>query len=345
MAENIRLITYAEQTVTPMNDAILQDVEVGQSGILYGVSISASGNIISITGGYGVIKGRLFELSSSSITVQLSSGSTLSGRLHIRLDLSNQSEPISIITQTGSSIAELTKEDDANYTNGIYEMELATFSVTTTEIANVVETYTRIRGGITVVSEANTSLNQYVDTGTYYFAIEYPPSDAPSGANGWLITLGSNYAKKQIWLIEGSQNTQADTWVRTFTNGAWTSWRRLVTENEMYYMPGDTVDAYVYSCGWMTSGGTRIFFEINLPKPLHSSVKSVTYAGTNETISIRQNGRYLANEAVDKISTLNPSVAIRENTLYCVITKPSGFGGTNTAVVGIATHMLLRFNG
>lgn len=345
MAENIRLITYAEQTVTPMNDAILQDVEVGQSGILYGVSISASGNIISITGGYGVIKGRLFELGASSITVQLSSGSTLRGRLYIRLDLSNQSQPISIISQTGNSFADLTKEDDANYTNGIYEMELATFSVTTTEVADVAETYNRIRGGITIVSEANTSLDQYVDAGTYYFDIAYPPSDAPSGANGWLITLESNYAKKQIWLREGPETTQADTWVRSFTSNAWTSWRRLVTENEMYYMPGDTVDAYVYSCGWMTSGGTRIFFEINLQKPLHPSVKSVTYAGTNETISIRQNGRYLANEAVDKISTLNPSVAIRENTLYCLITKPSGFGGTNTAVVGIATHMLLRFNG
>ena len=337
MAGNIRLITYADQTVTPMNDAILQDVEVGQNGILYGVDISASGNTISLTSGYGVIKGRLFEINATEIMVQLSSGSTLRGRLYIRLDLTNQSQPISIISQTGNSFADLTKEEDANYTNGVYEMELATFSVTTTEITNVTETY--------IISEAGTSLDQYADEGMYYFSIGYPPSDAPSGANGWLITLDGNTAKEQIWLIEGSQNTQADTWVRTFTNGAWTSWRRLVTENEMYYMPGDTVDAWVYSCGWTTSGNTRIFFEINLPKPLHPSVKSVTYAGKDEPIEIRQNGKYLANANLDKISTLNPAIGIRQNTLYCLISKSSGFGGTNNAVVGIATHMLLRFNG
>lgn len=345
MAGNIRLITYADQTVTPMNDAILQDVEVGQNGILYGVGISASGNTISLTSGYGVIKGRLFEINATEIMVQLSSGSTLRGRLYIRLDLTNQSQPISIISQTGNSFADLTKEEDANYTNGIYEMELATFSVTTTEITNVTETYNIVRGGVTIISEAGTSLDQYADAGMYYFSIGYPPSDAPSGANGWLITLGSNYAKKQIWLREGSQNTQADTWVRTFTNGAWTSWRRLVTENEMYYMPGDTVDAYVYSCGWTTSGNTLIFFEINLPKPLHPSVKSVTYVGKDETIDIRQNGKYLANQNLDKISTLNPSIGIRQNTLYCRIFKSSGFGGQNNAVVAIGTHMKLRFNG
>ena len=140
MADNIRLITYAEQTVTPMNDAILQDIEVGQNGIIYGVDISSSGNTILVTGGYGVVKGRLFQVNSSSIEIQLSSGSNLSGRIFVNLDLSNQSEPISLEAETASTLSPLTKEDDANFTNGIYQLELATFTVTTAEITNLKET-------------------------------------------------------------------------------------------------------------------------------------------------------------------------------------------------------------
>lgn len=343
MADNIRLITYAEQTVTPMNDAILQDIGVGQSGILYGVDITASGNVLSLTGGYGVIKGRLFQVNASDITVQLASGATVNGMLHIRLDLSNQSEPISIIAQTGDSISTLTQEEDANYTNGVYEMELATFTVSTIEISNVQRTAGTIHGGISVVNVTGTSLDQYVDPGTYYFAIEYAPSDAPKGANGWLITLGSNYAKKQIWLREGSESTQFDTCVRSYTSGAWTSWRRLVSENEMYYMPGQQAPFRIMCGGYLSSGRTYINGFVPLPKPVHSSVTSATVVNNaNYKVTIRQNGQYLVSDA--NIASFGTTCAVRANGLDINFNKSSGFGGTNNDVVSITGYIMIKFN-
>lgn len=342
MADNIRLITYAEQTVTPMNDAILQDVEVGQNGILYGVEISASGNTISITGGYGVIKGRLFQINSSNIAVQLSSGTTLLGRLYIRLDLSNQSEPISILTETGSTLSTLTKEEDANFTDGIYEMELATFSVSASEITDVYMTYDRVHGGISVVNVTSASLDQFVDLGIYYFSITYAPTDAPAGANGWLIVLGGG-AKKQIWIREGLENTQSDVCVRSFTSGAWTSWRRLVSENEMYYMSGQQAPFRINCGGYLTSGGTYINGFVPLPKPVHSSVTSATVVNNaNYKVTIRQNGKYLVNDV--NIASFGTTCAVRANGLDINFNKSSGFGGTNNDIVSIVGYIMIRFN-
>ena len=344
MADNIRLITYAEQTVTPMNDAILQDVGVEQNGILYGVGISASENTLSLTSGYGVIKGRLFQVNASNITVQLSSGATVNGRLHIRLDLSNQSEPISIIAQTGDSISTLTQEEDANYTNGVYEMELATFTVSTTEVSNVQRVARTIHGGVKVITETDWSLDDVTDDGWYYFDHLHPPADHPSTlVNGWLRVLSGVTSKKQIIWREGSETTQADTFVRSFTNGAWTSFRRLVSENEMYFMPGDQTGLRINCGGYITSGGTYINGFIPLPKPVHSSVTGVTVvSNTNYKITIRQNGKYLVNEV--NTASLGTTCTIRANGIDLNLSKTAGFGGTNNDTVSIVGYILVKFS-
>lgn len=341
MADNIRLITYAEQTVTPMNDAILQDVGVGQSGILYGVDITASGNVISLTGGYGVIKGRLFQVNASNITVQLSSGSTINGRLHVRLDLSNQSEPISIIAQTGDSISPLTQEDDANYTNGVYEMELATFTVSTAEVSDVQKVARTIHGGVKVITETDWSLDSITDDGWYYFDHLHFPVDHPSTlVNGWLQVLSGDNAKKQILWRQGSENTQADTFVRVYTNGAWTSWRRLVSESEMYYKVGDQITLYYYGGGYMTSGKTTISFMFPVTKPFHSSVSGATYVETGDSVTIRQNNSYICDSTPWK--NLTKYFSVRPNGLQLNIQRTSGFSGTNNDSVGIAAKITVK---
>lgn len=343
MADNIRLITYAEETVTPKDDAIIQDIGVGRSGILNGVEVSASGNTIVLTGGYGVIKGRLFQVNASSVTVQLSSGSTLLGRLYIRLDLSNQNEPISILIETGSTLRGLTKEEDANYTDGIYEMEMATFSVSSTEILNLKRTAQIIYGGILVITDTDTSLDDYTDDGIYYFDHNHTPTDVPGTlVNGWLRVLSGGNARKQILWRQGSENTQADTFVRTFTDGAWTSFRRLVSENEMYYMPGDQVTLHINGGGHMTSSKTYIGTDIPLCKPIHSSVKSIAVVSNTNKVTIRQNGVYLVNDV--NISTLSPSCTIRNNGLQLNLNKSSGFGGTNNDTVAIVGYITVLFS-
>lgn len=145
MAATIKLVTYSGQTVTPKDDAIIYDTSVAQNGVFYGCDVTASGNTLYVAGGYGMVKGRFFEIENSSIPVTLASGDTLLGRLYIHLDLSNSAAPIQLLTETGATLSSLTQEDDANYTDGVYDVEMATFNVTTTAITNLTEKFDTIR--------------------------------------------------------------------------------------------------------------------------------------------------------------------------------------------------------
>jgi hypothetical protein len=258
----------------------------------------------------------------------------------LTLDLSNSSEPLALSVQDSSY--ELTQDNDANFDTGIYQIKLATFTVTSVEITDVYMTYDRVHGGISVVNVTGTSLDQFVDPGNYYFSIEYAPTDAPAGANGWLIVLGGG-AKKQIWLREGSENTQSDVCVRSFTSNAWTSWRRLVTENEMYYMPGQQTGLRINCGGFLSSGRTYVGGFIPIPKPIHSSVQSVSVINnTNYKVTIRQNDKYLVNEV--NPTSLGASCTIRSNGIDLNLNKSSGFGGINNSPVSIVGYIQVRFN-
>ena len=337
---SVNIITYTGRTRTAQHDAMTYDAAIGQSGILYGCEITAAGNTLTVGGGFGIIKGRVFQIEEEAITVPLASSGSQSKCLVLTLDLSNSETPLALSVQ--SSDYTLTQDADANFDTGIYQIKLATFTVTSVEITDVYMTYDRVHGGISVVNVTDTSLDQFVDPGNYYFSIEYAPTDAPAGANGWLIVLGGG-AKKQIWIREGSENTQSDVCVRSFTSGAWTSWRRLVSENEMYYMPGQQTGLRVNCGGYLTSGRTYCGGFIPLLKPIHSSVQSVTVVNnTGYKVTIRQNNAYLVNE-VNPVS-LGATCAIRANGLDLNLTKSSGFGGINNSPVSIVGYIQVRFN-
>lgn len=337
---SVNIVTYTGKTRTAQHDAMTYDAAIGQSGVFYGCDITAAGNTLTVGGGFGIIKGRVFEIEEESITVPLASSGTQNKMLVLTLDLSNSSEPLALSVQ--NSTYELTQDADTNFDAGIYQIRMATFKVTSVEITDVYMTYDRVHGGVSVVNVAETSLDQFVDNGIYYFAIENAPSDAPAGANGWLIVLGGRTAKKQIWLREGSESTQSDTCVRSYTSGAWTSWRRLVSDREMYYMPGDQVTVYISNGGYLTSGKTYIGTLIPLSKPVHSSVTTVTVVNNTNAITIRQNGAYLANE--ERISSFSPTCAVRTNGLQLNLNKASGFGGTNNDSCSIVGYITVRFN-
>lgn len=337
---SVNIITYTGKTRTAQHDAMTYDAAIGQSGILYGCDITATGNTLTVGGGFGIVKGRVFDIEEESITVPLASSGTQNKMLVLTIDLSNTSTPIALSVEDAAY--ELAQDAYANFTDGIYQIKMATFTVTSVEITDVYMTYDRVHGGISVVNVADTSLDQYVDPGMYYFSIAYAPSDAPAGANGWLIVLGGG-AKKQIWLREGSETTQFDTCVRSFTSGAWTSWRRLVSDKEMYYMPGDEVDLRISCGGYLSSGKTYIGGFIQLWKPVHSSVRSVTVINrSNYTITVRQNGQYLIN-GVNPVS-LGATCAVRVGGLDLNLNKASGFGGTNNDSVHIIGYIRVRFN-
>lgn len=143
---SINLVTYANQTVTPTNDAIIYERAIDQNGIFYGCNVTVTSNTVNITGGYGIVCGREFVINSDSLTVTLAPSGTLDGRLYVRLDLADADAPIQLLTVTGNTLPALEQDDDVNYTNGVYEMELATFTVGVSSLSDVVETFENIIG-------------------------------------------------------------------------------------------------------------------------------------------------------------------------------------------------------
>ena len=337
---SVNIITYTGKTRTAQHDAMTYDAAIGQSGILYGCEITATGNTLTVGGGFGIIKGRVFQIEEEAITVPLASSGSQSKCLVLTLDLSNSEHPLALAVQSGDYT--LTQDADANFDTGIYQIRMATFDVTSVEIANVYMTFDRVHGGVSVVNVAETSLDQFVDPGMYYFSVAYAPTDAPAGTNGWLIVLGGG-AKKQIWLREGSENTQFDTCVRSFTSGAWTSWKRLVSDKEMYYMPGQQAPFRINCGGYLTNGRTYINGFVPLPKPVHSSVTSATVVNVaNYKVTIRQNGQYLVNDV--NTASFGTTCAVRANGLDINFNKSSGFGGINNSPVSIVGYIQVRFN-
>lgn len=143
---SIQLVTYANQTVTPMNDAIIYERAIDQNGIFNGCNVTVTSNEVNITGGYGIVCGREFFIQSESIPVTLAPSGTLDGRLYVRLDLADADAPIQLLTVTGNTLPPLEQDADVNYTNGTYEMELATFTVGVSALSDVVETFETIYG-------------------------------------------------------------------------------------------------------------------------------------------------------------------------------------------------------
>ena len=149
MANNIVLKTYKGGNVTPQDDAIIHDVAIATNGIFKGCEVShARGNVLRVSQGFGMIKGRFFEVYESEIDVQLASaGQTLDGRIYIHMDLSNADEPIMLLAQTAAELPALDMDADVNYNNSSFDIQLAAFNVSSSEISNLTQTFTKILPG------------------------------------------------------------------------------------------------------------------------------------------------------------------------------------------------------
>lgn len=138
MSETIILKQYDGAVVTPKDDAIVYDAIIKESGILEGCGVTYLGaGQIRISEGRGIIKGRQFVVQSHTMTVDLSTANVQSGRIYIHMELSNTAAPIQILSVTADTLPDLIQEEDCNLTNGTYEIELATYNVTTLAVENL----------------------------------------------------------------------------------------------------------------------------------------------------------------------------------------------------------------
>ena len=143
----IDLITYDQKMVTPKDDALIHQFGIS-NGVLYGCEITlANSNTLHITGGQGVIYGRQWEIAEGDITVTLPASGSLKGRLYVKIDLSNTTNPIELLVQTAVTLPDLTDDDQINVDNSVSELELCTFDVSSLTISNLERTVEQVADG------------------------------------------------------------------------------------------------------------------------------------------------------------------------------------------------------
>lgn len=160
MADNIKLITWAGETVTPQYDALVQEVAIATSGIIYGANVTRTdANTLHVSAGYGVNKGRFFQVFETDIIIPLSTSGTILGQLYIHMDLASAGEPIQILYQTGASLTPLQHDDDINIINGVNDIQLCTFSLNASTISNIVYTADQVSASPTLAQRTLTLLS------------------------------------------------------------------------------------------------------------------------------------------------------------------------------------------
>lgn len=150
----INLVTFAAQTVTPQDDALIYESALIGSGLIYGGLVTIkSANVLHVAAGHGALCGRKFTIEETDIPVSLTASGSLLGRIYVHMDLSDTDEPISFQIETDSTLTPVVQDADVNINNGVYEINLATFEVDTSTISNLVDT----RPFITPSSDAYTT--------------------------------------------------------------------------------------------------------------------------------------------------------------------------------------------
>lgn len=122
---------------------------VNSTGVVTGVTISATGTSLIVTSGWGIIRGAAFEVQQETIAASVPSSGTQQGRLLIELNVVNNT--IEFHTQVGTTLPSLVQED-INNGGSVYQMELATYSISATAISNLSTTYQTITTGAALSS-------------------------------------------------------------------------------------------------------------------------------------------------------------------------------------------------
>lgn len=135
----INLVTFASQTVTPQDDALIYETALQESGMIYGGAVTIkSANVLRVAAGHGALCGRKFTIEATDVNVPLTASGSLKGRIYIHMDLSDTGEPISFQVETANSLTPVIQQANVNINSGVYEINLATFDVDTSTISNLV---------------------------------------------------------------------------------------------------------------------------------------------------------------------------------------------------------------
>ena len=154
MPAEIELITFADRNVTPVDDAVMWNVGIAESGVIYGCGVTLqSANMLHVESGHGVICGRKFTMYESNIPVTLSDAGSLKGRIYAHMDLSNTASPLTIEVETAAVLSPEVHDENVNIVNGVWDVNLATFDVNEVTISNVVNVFPTVNGHCDMLAE------------------------------------------------------------------------------------------------------------------------------------------------------------------------------------------------
>ena len=162
---SLTLVQWEDSTVTPKLDAIMYDD--GSYGIIKGCTITHQGtNLLKIASGFIKIAGRLIEVAEETITCEVSASGTVNGQLWIRLNLGAVT-PVSFMSEAAAVLTPLTQNEDCNFENGIYELQLATYNIDESVITNLVETAPELERLRTALDNIDLSANKVTYDNTH----------------------------------------------------------------------------------------------------------------------------------------------------------------------------------
>lgn len=201
---------------------------------------------------------------------------------------------------------------------------------------NEIKEVVNANANTTIVTTANTDLNDYTETGLYFFGTSYTPINIPTSlVNGWVSVIKSipNSFVKQIFYRGGTADkNDYETYVRTRVGGIWSNWQRFIVENDLYYKAGDTFTFEWKGGGFLTTSATEIQFSIPLPKRVP---RGVTPSITSGKIYVRlPSGGYLLNN-VD--ITIDNTITLKSygNILDVILGHSSAYQTTNNIPLAI----------
>lgn len=146
----ITLKQFEGATVSPKDDAIMYDQMSTDYGVVYGLTLSIlATNQVSIAAGYALIRGRLVQIDAATIACELPTAEG-NGRIYLQMDLQNTLAPVQLLTKaTTGTLPALRQDENVNITDGVFEMELATYTATATAVQTVTATAPQIKAGNT----------------------------------------------------------------------------------------------------------------------------------------------------------------------------------------------------
>jgi hypothetical protein len=204
----IKLVTYAGQTVTSQDDALIYESALTSSGMIYGGLVSIkTANTLHIAAAHGALCGRKFTIDETDVPVALTASGSLDGRLYIHMDLSDADAPIQLLVETAASLTPVVQDQNVNINNGVYEINLATFTVDTSTIDNLDNVAPQLESVGDLVAAKQNSTDNSLDTTSKQIVGAINEVNTAVGTTNTAVNNKHKVTSKQVTTSSWSEDT------------------------------------------------------------------------------------------------------------------------------------------